>query len=96
MLIKGEIMSFPNVVKSIYSMDNSDINVVGEYLGYDWNEICDEISSEGFYGQDGTGCFYISRSSKNEYADSKILNEIFVEIFKHNPTVNEITVIDES
>lgn len=90
-------MNFPDVVKSIYSMDNSDINVVGEHLGYDWNEVCDEISKSGFYGQDGSGSFTIFRNKKDEYcSESSIINEIFVEIFKHNPTVNEIAVIDES
>lgn len=89
-------MSFPNVVKSIYTMKNSDINVVGEYLGYEWNKVCDEISKAGFYAEDGEGAFEIRRNHKNQYSnESQIINKIFVEIFNQNPKVHNITIINE-
>ena len=89
-------MSFPDVVQKIYSMDNSDINMVGEHLGYDWNEVCDEVSKAGFYAEDGDGAFTISRNAKSDYSsDSKIINEIFVAIFENYPEVKTIQVINQ-
>jgi hypothetical protein len=74
-------------------MDNSDMNVVGEHLGYDWNQVCDEVSKAGFYAEDGDGAFTVNRSSKSEYSSkSKIINEIFVAIFANYPNVKTIQI----
>lgn len=87
-------MTFPEVVCSIYSIHNSDINIVGEYLGYDWNQICEEIQEEGFYAEDGDGAFTISFSPKNDYAKSKVLNDILIAIFEHYPHVKKLQIVN--
>ena len=88
-------MAFPDVLECVYSMDNAGMNVVGEHLGYDWNQICDEVREAGFYAEDGDGAFSVYRDAKNEYcSSSKILNEIFVAIFAHYPKVDKIQIVN--
>lgn len=74
-----------------YFMENSDINVVGEMLGYDWNEICDVIAKAEFYAHDGDGTFTVERDYLPE---NEVLNAIFTKIFADNPECNDITISD--
>ena len=60
-------MSFPKVLEQVWCMDNSGLNEVGVHLGYDWNQICDEVSTSEFYAQDGDGSFIVTRCSKSDY-----------------------------
>jgi len=53
-----------SVVKTTKYIDNSDLNIKGESLGYDWNTICDWIRENELYGQDGEGYTTISRDGK--------------------------------
>lgn len=92
--MKEIIMSFPDVLKKIYSMDNSDINVVGEHLGYEWNQVCDEISKAEFYAEDCDGAFTVSRNAKSDYSSRTIINEIFKAIFAHYPDVKTIQIVN--
>jgi hypothetical protein len=85
-------MTFPQVLKSVWTMENSGINVVGEHLGYDWNQVCDEISKAGFYAEDGDGAFAVYRSSKNDYSSNQIINHIMTELFAAHPDVREIQI----
>lgn len=89
-------MSFPNILKTVYNMGNSDINVVGQYLGYDWNDVCDHVREAEFYAQDGAGAFTVTRESNNDYSENEVINKIFTEIFKNYPHVNKIQVVNES
>lgn len=85
---------FPDVLQAIYSMDNADICRVGEHLGYDWNQVCDEIGKAGCYAEDGDGAFTIHRHRDNDYYDNKILNEIFVAIFDHYKDVKKFQIVN--
>lgn len=85
-------MTFPQVLQQVWYMNNSDINVVGEHLGYDWNEVCDHVSDAGFYAQDGDGSFSVSRSSKNDYSENEVINKIMTAIFDNYPQVSKIVI----
>lgn len=85
-------MTFPQVLKQTWTMENSDINVVGVHLGYDWNQVCDEISKAGFYAEDGDGAFSVYRDSENDYSSNKVINHIMVELFAAYPNVREIQI----
>lgn len=82
-----------NPVKIRYVMNNSDLNVVGEQMGYDWNEICDEISNNGLQGSDGDGAVTVYKN--RQYNKGEILNSIINKLFEMNPDVQEIYIIDD-
>lgn len=87
-----------NPVKIKYTMNNSDINVVGDKLGYDWNEICDEIDKYGCSGQDGDGFIEIFKmTDKNRFHEryGEILGTILFTIFEMNPLVDSIYVMND-
>lgn len=75
-----------------YCMNNSEINVVGEMLGYDWNDVCDYIAERGVYGEDGSGYTIVRRGYifNHEHIDA-----IFEKIFSDNPEVNKIFILNE-
>lgn len=85
-------MAEPFIIEPSYSMDNSDINVVGELLGFDWNSVCDACQEEGIYGQDGSGSYQVSRG---ERFDNEMITAIFEKIFEDNPAANSIRIIDD-
>lgn len=76
-----------------WTMDNSDLNVIGETLGFDWNDVCDEIASQELYGTDGCG---YSTMSRNEYKTltSPVLVAIFDKIFKDHPDMKYVIILD--
>lgn len=80
------------IIEPKYVINNSDINVVGEMLGYDWNDVCDMTSEERLYGQDGSGGVSVSRTCK---FDNEDLNKIFEKIFADNPEVESIMIVDD-
>ena len=80
------------IIKPSYTMSNSDINVVGEMLGFDWNEICDSVQGEGLYGQDGSGYVIVKHNTRFEDEKIKI---IFNKIFSDNPEIKNITIPDD-
>lgn len=86
-------MEFPQVLRQVWMMSNSDLNVVGEHLGYDWNEVCDEIDSAGFYAEDGEGTFSVSRTNKNDYSSSEMINNIMTAIFENYPQVERVGTV---
>lgn len=89
-------MTFPQVLEQVWHMGTSDINVIGEHLGYEWNDVCDAVSDSRFYAEDGAGSFTVSRAKKNDYSDNEMINKIFIAIFENYPQVNQITISNES
>lgn len=85
-------MSFPTVLKQVWHMDNSDLNVVGEHLGYTWNQVCDEVGKAGFYAEDGDGSFTVTRNKENSYADNEVIDAIMTAIFANHPDVRVIRI----
>lgn len=85
-----------NALKQKWIIDCGSLMDIGEILGYDGNQVCDEIGNAEFYAQDGDGAFNVCRSNKNNYSTNKVINEIMIEIFKSYPTVNEISIINRS
>lgn len=73
-------------------MDNSGLNVVGEHLGYDWNQVCDAVGQAEYYAEDGDGSFTVQRSKKNDYSSNAIINAIMVAIFEQYPHVNKVRI----
>ena len=86
-------MSFPDIINSVYTMNNSDINVVGMHLGYDWNDVCDEISKARYYAEDGDGAFNVYRGET--YSENEIINKIMTAIFDNYPNVDCIQIVNE-
>lgn len=80
------------IIVPSYTMDNSDINVVGELLGFNWNEVCDACQKEGIYGQDGSGSYVVHRG---EHFENNIITAIFEKIFEDNPIANKICIIND-
>lgn len=85
-------MTFPQVLKQVWFMESSDVNVVGEHLGYKWNKVCDEVSRAGFYAEDGDGTLTVSRTIDNDYSSNEVINKIMTAIFENYPQVNEISI----
>ncbi len=85
---------FPKVLEAIWSMQNSDINVVGVHMGYDWNQVCDEISTSCFCAEDGDGAFTVYYDKNKDYSSSVIINEIMHAIFSHHPGVKSLQIIN--
>jgi hypothetical protein len=86
-------MEFPDIVKVVHSIDSSDINVVGVHLGYDWNLVCDAISSSGFYAEDGDCAFNVYR--EKTYSTNEIINNIMAAIFDNYPDVDCIQIVNQ-
>lgn len=80
------------VIEPSYTMDNSDINVVGEMLGFDWNDVCDACQQEEIYGQDGSGSYSVHR---DETFSNEMITAIFAKIFADNPNADTIRIIDD-
>lgn len=72
-------------------MLNSDINEEGEKLGYEWNQVCNEVQKEWLHGQDGDGYVRVTRKRKFE---STVLTHIFDTLFASNPFMHEILILD--
>lgn len=85
-------MAEPFIIEPSYSIDNSDINVVGELLGFDWNTVCDACQEEGLYGEDGSGYCSVSRSTTFE---NEMITAIFEKIFTDNPNIDSLRIIDD-
>jgi len=85
-------MAEPFIIEPSYSIDNSDINVVGELLGFDWNAVCDACQEEQLYGQDGAGYCSVRRNTTFE---NEMITAIFEKIFADNPSVDSIRIIDD-
>jgi hypothetical protein len=97
---KGYFMSenkpFPAVVETKFVMNNSGFCVAGEYLGYEWNHVCDEISNSDLYAQDGDGSINIRRKKDpKKYTDNVVMRAIIVAIFEHYPDVKEIMIVND-
>lgn len=76
-----------------WTMDNSDINEVGESLGFEWNAVCDEVANEELHGSDGSGyCTVTRRGYKG--MNSQVLVAIFDKIFNEHPDMQDIIVLD--
>lgn len=80
------------IIEPSYSIKNSDINAVGELLGFDWNDVCDACQEEEIYGHDGSGSYEVSRGERFE---DDMITAIFEKIFEDNPNVISITIIDD-
>lgn len=80
------------IVTKKYVIENSDLNEIGELLGYDWNDICNALSNNGIHGEDGTG-FTTMRRAKN-YSKNKMVNDIFEAIFESNKDIDEVYILD--
>ena len=86
-----------NPVKLRHTINNSDLNLVGESLDYDWNTICDEIGKHGLHGEDGCGYVSVRKYTldvlKKYYGD--MLADILYKIFEMNPEMNELYINDD-
>lgn len=80
-------------IEQRWSMDNADINRVGEQLGYDWNAVCDAVQRADLYGQDGDGSIDVSREDLDDWEEG-MLKTIFLHIFESHPGMDEITIIN--
>ena len=80
---------FPDVLEQVWSMNSSDVNVVGEHLGYGWNAVCDAIRDAEFYAMDGDGSFTVERG---ELPSNEMINHIMTAIFENHPGVDEIRI----
>lgn len=85
-------MSEPFIIEPSYTMINSDINVVGELVGFDWNAVCDACQEEELYGQDGAGYCLVRR---NTTFHNEMISAIFTKIFVDNPNIENIRIIDD-
>lgn len=63
----------------------------GEDLGYDGNTICDLMGKNGMYGEDGSGYFIITKTSKY---NNEILDAIIQKLIEESKG-QDIKVIDE-
>jgi hypothetical protein len=80
------------IIEPSYTINNSDINVVGELLGFDWNVVCDACQEEELYGQDGSGS---CKATRGERFENDMITAIFEKIFEDNPNAERITIIDD-
>lgn len=80
-------------IEQLWVMDNSDINVVGVQLGYDWNAVCNEVQREGLYGEDGDGSTSVARDDVDDFT-SPMIKAIFEHIFATHPTMDEIKIVN--
>jgi len=74
-----------------YCMNNSDINVVGGMLGYNWNDVCNYVQQTEIYGQDGCGYTLVERG---DTFDHEQIDAIFEKIFSDNPEVDQIYILN--
>lgn len=72
-----------------WTMQSSDICVVGEELGIDWNTVWQDIQDKEFHGQDGDRSVYVEREELQDWNDG-LLKTIFNHIFATHPHVNAI------
>lgn len=98
--------AFPDVLKLTYQMNNSDLCVVGQHLGYHWNQVCGAIRDAGFYAEDGDGAQTVERYYHDHddedgeedaatcYSENPIIQRIMEEIFAHYPDVQEISIVN--
>lgn len=77
-----------------WTMQSSDINAVGQQLGYDWNKVCDEVSKCELYGTDGSG-FTIVERDEHTSLSSEILVAIFAKIFADHPDAESMCILND-
>ncbi len=85
-------MAFPDVMVPGV-VKTAGLNIVGEYLGYDWNQVWEEVRNEEFYGEDGGG-ISVTRDPSHKYTNSEVLNHIVKEIFENNPKLQRLTFLN--
>ena len=83
-----------NIVKKKFVIENSELNRIGELLGYEWNNISDALSNDGICGEDGSGYTTMNREKNNKYSDNKMVNDIFVALFASNKDIHEVYILD--
>lgn len=86
-------MSEPFIIEQRYCIKTGDINVVGEMLGYDWNDVCDMCSVDSLYGQDGSGFCTVERGHID--FESEGLVKIFEKLFADNPDCKQIYILND-
>jgi hypothetical protein len=71
------------VVKKEFTCGNSDLNVIGVELGFQWNQVCDWIRKNGIHGEDGCGYYYLCYEDYEpedlEVGMYRILKELFIQ-----------------
>lgn len=77
-----------------WTMNNSDINVVGEQLNFDWNDVCEQKQALGIYGEDGSGYAVVMRGDQSDYREYPNIVAIFDKIFNDHPDMREIYILD--
>ena len=87
--------NFPKVLEQKWVMYNSDLNVVGEYLGYEWNQVREGIGDAEFYAKDGDGLFSVRKNKDSIYSKSEIANEIIKSIFDEYTEVDVIYIVND-
>lgn len=83
------------IIKPKFTIVNSDLNHVGEKLGYDWNTICDLLQQNGLNGEDGSGYFSISKGTAEANKYPEEICNIFNKIFDDNPECKTLYVMDD-
>ena len=80
-------------IEQRWTMDSTDILHVGRELGYEWNDMCREVSNEGLHGQDGDGSVTMEKGDIEDI-NSEPLKIIFRHIFATYPEMREVIIID--
>ena len=80
------------IIETSYCIQNSDLCVVGEMLGYDWNDVCDAIGEQEIHGMDGSGYTTIEKSMTT---NNEMVNAIVKKLFEDNPNASDIKVLDD-
>lgn len=85
--------TFPNILESKFVMQNSDLCVVGVYLGYEHNQVVEEIQNDDCRAYDGEGTIVREREADpSDYSENEVIRAIFEAIFNNYPHVDEITI----
>lgn len=88
-----QLAEISKIISQPYLITDEDINVIGEKLGYEWNDVCDAVRDANFYAQDGSGYFIIRRSHKNYYTSVEMINKIISAIFESDKNINELYIV---
>lgn len=74
-------------------IDSSALNLVGEALGYDWNDVCDEVQKHEFYGDSGDQGIDV-RKIDLVSIESEMLKNILTKIFESNPQLKSLLILN--
>lgn len=74
-------------------IDSSALNLVGEALGYDWNDVCDEVQKHEFYADSGDQGIDVRRVDLVSI-ESEMIKNILTQIFESNPQLKSLLILN--